>query len=183
MAIVLDGIRYESIADPEKIEAQPNLSNKMIPDRTNTSITIEDSGIGMAKNELINKLDIVANSGTEASMDGIVTGGDISIIGQSGVGFYTGYPVSDTICVASKHNDDEQCIWEAGAGGSFTVQVVTEKVYGEVKRGTKNTCYFWEAQPELLERRRVKDVVKKHSGFFGFFIDLFVVKSKEKEVC
>merc|ERR1712139_458544 len=84
--------------------------------------------------------------------------------------------------VVSKHNDDEQYVWESAAGGSFTVQKDTEMVHGEVKRGTKVICYLKEDQSEFLEERRLKDLVKKHSEFIGFPIELYVEKSKEKEV-
>merc|ERR1712083_329992 len=76
------------------------------------------------------------------------------------------YLVSDKVRVVSKNNDDEQYIWESGAGGSFTVQKDTEMVHGEVKRGTKVICYLKE----------------DHSEFIGFPIELYVEKSKEKEV-
>merc|ERR1712183_665067 len=76
----------------------------------------------------------------------------------------------------------EQYVWESAAGGSFTVQKDTVTVHGEVKRGTKIICYLKEDQSEFLEERRLKDLVKKHPEFIGFPIELYVEKSKEKEV-
>merc|ERR1712038_572037 len=69
-----------------------------------------------------------------------------------------------------------------GAGGSFTVQKDSEQAHEEIKRGTKVICYLKEDQSEFLEGRRLKDLVKKHSEFIGFPIELYVEKSKEKEV-
>merc|ERR1712054_396875 len=75
-----------------------------------------------------------------------------------------------------------QYIWESAAGGSFTVMKDDDKVHGDLKRGTKIICTLKEDQSEFLEERRLKDLVKKHSEFIGFPIELYVEKSNEKEV-
>merc|ERR1711964_193436 len=101
---------------------------------------------------------------------------------MGGVGFYSSYLVGDKVTVVSKSNDDEQYVWESAAGGSFTVMKDTDLTYGELKRGTKVILTLKEDQSEFLEERRLKDLVKKHSEFIGFPIELYVEKSNEKEV-
>ena len=174
----LDKIRYQSITNASALNDNPNMKIKIIPDMKNKTLTISDDGIGMNKEDLVNNLGTIARSGTKNFMEALKEGSDVNMIGQFGVGFYSAYLVAEKVTVRTKNNDGKAYVWESTAGGSFSI----EEYDGEMNRGTQMICHLKDDMHDYLNESRLRELVKKHSEFINYPIELYTERTEEEEV-
>ncbi|CAI9753382.1 unnamed protein product [Fraxinus pennsylvanica] len=178
----LDKIRFLSLTDKEVLGEGDNakLEIQIKLDKEKKILYIRDRGIGMTKEDLIKNLGTIAKSGTSAFVEKMQTSGDLNLIGQFGVGFYSVYLVADYVEVISKHNDDKQHVWESKADGAFAV---SEDVWNEpLGRGTEIRLHLRDEAQEYLDEYKLKELVKKYSEFINFPIHLWASKEVDEEV-
>ncbi|XP_039123335.1 LOW QUALITY PROTEIN: endoplasmin homolog [Dioscorea cayenensis subsp. rotundata] len=178
----LDKIRFLALTDKEILGEGDNTKLEIMIklDKEKKILSIRDRGIGMTKEDLIKNLGTIAKSGTSAFVEKMQTGGDLNLIGQFGVGFYSVYLVADYVEVVSKHNDDKQYVWESKADGSFAI---SEDTWNEpLGRGTEIRLHLRDEAKEYLEEDKLKELVKKYSEFINFPIYLWVTKEVDVEV-
>merc|ERR1711871_492435 len=156
------------------------LEIKISFDKEKRTLTLRDRGVGMTKQDLIQNLGTVARSGTTQFVEAVASGQDTNLIGQFGVGFYSAYLVADKIQVTSKHNDDEQHIWESTADATFSV--AADPRGDTLGRGTEIKLFLKEDASEFLEQSKLEDLIKRYSEFITFPIYLHKSKTETVEV-
>ncbi|RZC66700.1 hypothetical protein C5167_010391 [Papaver somniferum] len=178
----LDKIRFLALTDKEILGEGDDTKLEILLklDKEKKILSIRDRGIGMTKEDLIKNLGTIAKSGTSAFVEKMQTSGDLNLIGQFGVGFYSVYLVADYVEVISKHNDDKQYVWESKADGAFAI---SEDEWNEpLGRGTEIRLHLREEAGEYLEEDKLKDLVKKYSEFINFPISIWSTKEVDVEV-
>ncbi|MFO7704142.1 MAG: molecular chaperone HtpG [Halopseudomonas sp.] len=167
-----DKLRFEAIAKPELLEDQPNIGIRISSDEAANTLTIEDNGIGMSREEVIENLGTIAKSGTAAFMQQL-TGDqqkDASLIGQFGVGFYSAFIVADKIEVFTRRaglDNDAGVRWESAGEGEFTIENVSK-----AERGTRIVLHLKATESEFADGWRLRNVVKKYSDHISLPIEL-----------
>lgn len=166
----LDKIRFLALTKPEYLQAEEKLQVQIEFDAAANTLTVRDTGIGMTHDEMVANLGTVARSGTTRFMQalkegGESTSGDISQIGQFGVGFYSAFLVSDRVQVASKHPDSsDQFVWTS-TNGANDFQVFKDPRGNTLTRGTEITLFLKEDCMEYADQNRLERLAKHYSEF------------------
>jgi heat shock protein beta len=183
-ADALDKIRFLSLSDSSLLGEgeQADLDIKISIDKESKTITLRDRGIGMTKADLIKNLGVVAKSGTTDFVEAAAQAGSdpLSLIGQFGVGFYSVYLVADRVTVVSKHNDDDQYIWESQADRTFSV--ARDPRGNTLGRGTAITLHLKEDAEEYLTEKSLETIAARYSQFVNFPIYLEKEETVSEEV-
>jgi len=152
---------------------------RITADKGANTLVIEDTGVGMTKDELVNNLGKIARSGTKAFSEalGEKAGDDVNLIGQFGVGFYSGYLVADKMTVRTKSaSGDGTYEWTSDAKKGFTVEKAGEDLEGT--SGTRITLSMKEDAAEYLEEGTLRRLLKRYSEFLQFPIELLAEKTE-----
>ncbi|KAI9142325.1 heat-shock protein 90 [Paraphysoderma sedebokerense] len=177
----LDKIRYAALLDKKVLGDTQDLKITIVANKENKTLTITDFGVGMTKDDLKKNLGTIAKSGTAEFLAQLEKGkGDVGLIGQFGVGFYSVFLVADTVTVTTKNNEDDQYIWESDSESGFSI--VKDPRGNTLGRGTEITLYLKEDASEYLEDATLKGLIQKYSEFINFPIYLYTTKTVTEEV-
>ncbi|KAF5187215.1 Chaperone protein htpg [Thalictrum thalictroides] len=183
----LDKLRFLSVTETGLLSDGLELDIRVQSDKDNGIITITDSGIGMTRQELVDCLGTIAQSGTakflKALKDSKDAGADNNLIGQFGVGFYSAFLVSDKVVVSTKSpKSDKQYVWEGEANASS--YLVREEIDPEkiLPRGTRLTLYLKRDDKDFAHPERIEKLLKNYSQFVSFPIYTWKEKGFTKEV-
>ena len=178
----LDKIRHESLTNQDVLKENNDMKIRIIPDKDNNTLTIEDDGVGMTEKDLINNLGTIARSGTKNFTKYLQEKGektDMNLIGQFGVGFYSAFLVANQVEVYTKTHDGDEFVWRSSASKEYTIDPVTEPT---LKRGSRLVLHMKDDTKEYLEETTLKDIINKHSQYVDYNIELMTVKEVEEEV-
>ncbi len=165
-----DKLRYAALTKPELLADDPDLKVMIELNQGKRTLVVTDNGIGMNRAELIENLGTIARSGTEAFVKSLAEGkaGDVSLIGQFGVGFYSVFMVADKVeVITRKAGESESWRWESAGRGKFTI--VPEP---EAKRGASIVLHLRKDADEFLAAERIRHIVRTYSDHIALPIKL-----------
>ncbi|KWT91765.1 molecular chaperone HtpG [Candidatus Magnetominusculus xianensis] len=171
----IDKARYEALVNSDALTDMGDWKIKITADKDAGTLTISDNGIGMTKEQIITELGTIAHSGTLDFMRALKEKGDINLIGQFGVGFYSSFMVADKVTVVTKSVKGEPAVkWESEAKGSFTVDDAQKQT-----RGTDVILHIKEDEKKYLEHWEISSIVKKYSDYIEYPIVMDVEREED----
>ena len=176
-----DKLRYLSITNPELNKEDPEFKIKITIDEEKRLVTVIDNGIGMNREDLIENIGTIARSGTQNFLNQLTgdSSKDMQLIGQFGVGFYSGYMVADEMEVISrKAGEKDIWQWKSKGDGEYSISKLEN---ADIKHGTSVTLHIKEGADEFLEKFRLRHIIKTYSDHISFPIE-FIALDGEVEV-
>ncbi|GIU45267.1 chaperone protein HtpG [Shewanella sairae] len=168
-----DKLRYEALTNDDLYEGDGELRVRISADKEKGTVTIEDNGIGMTRDGVIEHLGTIAKSGTADFFKNLSgdESKDSQLIGQFGVGFYSAFIVADRVTVrtrAAGHSADEAVLWESAGEGDFTVETISKQT-----RGTEITLHLRDDEKEFADDYRLRSIITKYSDHISVPVEMF----------
>ena len=179
-----DKLRYEAIANPGLLGEGDALKIRIIPNKTATTLTIADNGIGMERQELIDHLGTIARSGTKAFVSKLKEAKDgLGLIGQFGVGFYSAFMVAEKIVVISRRaGESDVWTWTSSGGSGFEIARASDEEASRVQRGTEIVLHLKDDAKKYLETYEIERIVSAYSDNILFPIELVPEQGEPRQI-
>ncbi|WP_336018270.1 molecular chaperone HtpG [Fusobacterium polymorphum] len=166
----IDKLKFKSLTDTDILKGDNKFKIEISVDKDNRTLTITDNGIGMTYEEVDDNIGTIAKSGSKLFKEQLEEAkkGDIDIIGQFGVGFYSGFIVADKITLETKSPYSENGVkWISSGDGNYEIEEITKQ-----DRGTKITLHLKDGDEynEFLEDWKIKELVKRYSNYIRYEI-------------
>ena len=176
----LDKLRFEAVSDDALSEGETELSVLVDFDKEARTVSITDNGIGMTRDEVVENIGTIANSGTKKFLEQLSgdQAKDSHLIGQFGVGFYSSFIVADKVTLISRkagQAPDTATRWESTGEGEYTLETVSKEA-----KGTEITLHLKEDMDEFLEPMRLKNVITTYSDHINFPIKMWEAQTDDE---
>jgi molecular chaperone HtpG len=174
----INRIKFDSLTHEEKLEGDKDWKIKIIPDRSNATLTISDNGIGLSRESAVENLGTIAKSGTRAFLENLKNqANQPELIGQFGVGFYSAFMVADRVTVLSRMAGEAQGVkWESDGQGEFSVETAEK-----ARRGTDVILHLKPEERDFLNEYKLRQIVKKFSDFIEHPVVMDVEKTDDEK--
>ncbi|MGE6434493.1 molecular chaperone HtpG [Shewanella baltica] len=176
-----DKLRYLALTNDALYEGDGELRVRISADKEKGTVTIEDNGVGMTRDGVIEHLGTIAKSGTADFFKNLSgeSSKDSQLIGQFGVGFYSAFIVAKKVTVrtrAAGHKADEAVLWESEGEGNFTVDTITK-----ASRGTEITLHLRDEEKEFADDWRLRSIITKYSDHISVPVEMWQEGTPESD--